>query len=522
VTTRALLAHATRTRSAALSTLATAGAALALATPCALAAEPAITTQPALQPSFSSSVPNYVTRCEASNSVAVNVRSNGNFVSVDAAPPMSGNFTAHVSLAAGQAFTIVVGEGLGAKTYTVRCLPSDFPEYKAQVLGPRQSAYYLTTPDLSLSQSKAYPASTYVAIFDNEGVPVWWYKTAEGIAQDADLDPNGDLSWALETGGERAFGRPGDVRVEQRNLDGALVKTLQTSGSPTDFHEAWPLANGDFLIDSFLLQTNVPVLEPLGTPVTLDVLDASFQELTADGQVAFSWNSIGHISPLESIRYWYFFFHYPGLEEKVLDWQHINAVMPYQNGYLISLRNTGAIYYIDAATGDVVWKLGGTPTPQSLRIIGDPDVATDFGSQHDVRAWPDGTVSVFDNGTRQFRPPRVVRFKIDEAEHTATLVQTLTDPSITFSACCGSARLLPGGNWVVAWGATPYVEELTPANRAVFRLQFVSSSISTFTYRAVPILAKQLTLSALIDAMDTMHPRAPGGAAISRGAASAP
>jgi hypothetical protein len=128
--------------------------------------------------------------------------------------------------------------------------------------------------------------------------------------------------------------------------------------------------------------------------------------------------------------------------------------------------------YIDASTGDVVWKLGGTTTPQSLRIVGDPEASTDLGSQHDVRAWPDGTISFFDNGTRDFQQPRVLRFKIDAAAGTATLIQTITDPNVRFSVCCGSARLLPGGDWVVAWGATPYVDELTPTGQVVFRLMF--------------------------------------------------
>jgi hypothetical protein len=62
---------------------------------------------------------------------------------------------------------------------------------------------------------------------------------------------------------------------------------------------------------------------------------------------------------------------YPGVPGVVWDWQHINSVEPYDNGYLISMRNTNAIYYIDASDGSIVWKLGGTETPQSLTIVSD-------------------------------------------------------------------------------------------------------------------------------------------------------
>jgi hypothetical protein len=471
----------------------------------ALAVAPVIGAQPALQPAFNPTVPNYVTRCEPGGSVDVTVHARGNPVSVDAGTAQTGNFATPVTLAGGQAFTIQVGTGANAATYNVRCLPEDFPQYTAQVLGTTQAAYYLTTPDFSFKRTD--PTSTYVALFDSNGVPVWWYRLSDAIAVDADLDPDGDLSWAVESGGEAAFGLPGKVHVEVRDLDGDLLNTLQTSGTPTDFHEAWPLANGNFLIDSYVPETEVPV-QLFGTPFTVNLLNASFQEVEPDGAVAYTWNSAGHISPAAGIRYWYFDNPYPGIEGKVWDYQHINAVMPYEEGYLVSLRNNDAIYYIQASTGDVIWKLGGTPTPQSLKILGEPEVSTAFTSQHDVRVWPDGTVSFFDNGTREFQQPRVMRFSIDAAAGTATLIQTLTDPEVSTSACCGSARLLPGGDWVVAWGATPYVEELTPTDGVVFRLTFASS---IFTYRAVPILPGQLSLAALIAGMNAMYPRTQGG-----------
>jgi hypothetical protein len=502
---RLLRAHA---RTDALRVLCLAALAGAGAFPaCAFAAEPAITFQPVLQPAFASSVPNYVTHCEPGGGVDVSVRANGNPVSVDAGAAQTGEFERHVALTPGQGFTIQVGSEASARTYNVRCLPENFPYYSVQVLGRRQAAYYLTT--VKASNPDPGPLSGYVIVFDDNGVPVWWRYSSEGVPTDADLDPNGEVSWAVETGELGLFGVPGSVRVEQRELDGSLVDTLHTAGSPTDFHEAWPTANGDFLIDSYLLREHLPV-QLLGIPFSVDVLDASFQEVETDGGVAFSWSSVGHVSPLESIKYWYFQVPYPGMEEGVWDWQHINSVMPYENGYLVSLRNTSAVYYIDAATGDVIWKLGGTHTPQSLRIIGDPEAASDLGSQHDIRAWPDGTISVLDNGSHELQQPRVLRFRINAPAGTATLIQTLTDPLVHLSLCCGSARLLPGGDWVVDWGAYAsgaprYIDELSPTGAVTFRLKVVYGA-----YRAVPISSEQLSLSALVDAMNAMNPRTPG------------
>ena len=52
----------------------------------------------------------------------------------------------------------------GGTTYDIRCLPSDFPDYTTTVTGtPQSNGYFLTL-------------GHYAAVFDKDGVPVWWYK----------------------------------------------------------------------------------------------------------------------------------------------------------------------------------------------------------------------------------------------------------------------------------------------------------------------------------------------------------
>ncbi len=470
----------------------------------AAAAGPVIRLSPALDPAFSPTIHNYVTRCGTSGSVNVYTRAAGTPVSVDGAAATLGISDTNVPLTSGQGFQITTGTGAALQSYEIRCLPSDFPVYSSQRFGAVQAAYYLVTPSVSYSGE----STPYVAMFDTNGVPVWWYREPDGgIPTDADLDPNGDLSWAVENT-LQLYGGPGQTRVEVHSLDGTLLNTLNTVGSPTDIHEALPLANGDFLIDSYVPQTGVD-LSSIGGTTDGQVLNATFQEIRPDGTVAYSWSAAGRLSPSESLAWWFIRTRYAGQTGLFWDWDHINSIQPYENGYLVSLRDTNAIYYINASTGDIVWKLGGTQTPQSLTILGDPDAAHDFGAQHDVRAWPDGTVSVHDNGGGQGRPPRVVRYRIDAAAKTATLIETLTDPlNTTPSQTSGSDRLMPGGDWTVAWGGTPYVDEITPSNQVVFRLTFAAP---IFTYRAVPILPGQITDAQLQTAMDTMYPRPAGG-----------
>jgi hypothetical protein len=99
----------------------------------------------------------------------------------------------------------------------------------------------------------------------------------------------------------------------------------------------------------------------------------------------------------------------------------------------------------------------------------------------------EGLLTLYDNGTDAGRAPRSVGYRIDEQARTATFVGQLTDRIAPSSDCCGSLRVLPGGNAVTAWGGNRWITEHRPDGRQVFRLD------ATFVYRAVPILPGQYT-----------------------------
>jgi len=166
-----------------------------------------------------------------------------------------------------------------------------------------------------------------------------------------------------------------------------------------------------------------------------------------------------------------------------------------------------------------VWKLGGTPSAQRLTFVGDPLLGP-IG-QHDARMWSDGSVSVFDNGDDSYHPPgrrraRVVRYSIDTNAHTATLVEQITDPLMTNavgSACCGSARRLPGGHWSIGYGNQGVNTEVTSSGSRVLSINYGDTSNSSsnpkpvlFTYRMDPVAAGVLSRGALRAGMDAMHP----------------
>jgi hypothetical protein len=186
---------------------------------------------------------------------------------------------------------------------------------------------------------------------------------------------------------------------------------------------------------------------------------------------------------------------------------HMNSIDVNADSVVTSLRHTNGIYKIDRDTGEIVWKVGGTPTPESLTVVGDPAGSEPLGGQHDARLHPDGTLTAFDNGQTHERPPRAVRFEIDEAAGTATFLEAISGlPEVTEAVCCGSARRSASGSWLVGWGRFPGqngITELAPDGARTFRLLFPVNN----SYRAVPVPAGKISRTELRDGMNVQHPR---------------
>ena len=255
------------------------------------------------------------------------------------------------------------------------------------------------------------------------------------------------------------------------------MKTLRAVGSPTDNHEIQPTPGGNYVLITYKIRNHVDTSAYTGNS-DASVLDGVVQKVSPRGKLLWQWSTAGHIGLAETDRWWsQISAHQP------YDIVHLNAVEPLRGGdILISLRHTDAVYRVDGKTGDIEWKLGGTPTPKSLTVVGDPLGAYPLGGQHDVRM-VDGTVTVHDNGTFLNRPPRAVRYRISGGK--AKFVQQLTDPLAPSSVCCGSARFNPDdASWLMSWGATPIVTEFNRKGKRTFLLE-IGGGI--FSYRAQAI-----------------------------------
>jgi hypothetical protein len=435
-----------------------------------------------LYPTFRPLIHDYVVRCH-DGPVTVNGHADGAWeAAVGNHPFRQGSFSEGVSLATGLQFTVIVLRvgGSQAYRYHVRCLPDDFPDYTFTRSGP-------VSPRFFSVDEAFFPAPTqrYAMIFNGHGVPLWWSRAAAWATR---VRPNGNVLWC-DFADDQTFG--------VHRLDGTLVRNLTPPDQGIDPHDLQFVGDGSYLVGKKVVQAHVDT-SAYGGSSDAAVTNEELQQVSANGQVTWDWRSQDHISLAETGHRWPWVINNAGLGG--YDIVHWNSIEPDGNSVIASFRNLDAVYKIRKDTGDIVWKLGGTTTPKSLTVKNDPRGAH-LGAQHDARLLPDGTLTVFDNRTNlDNHEPRAVRFRIDEANRTATVLESITDPDVPKSNCCGSARRLDNGDWLIDWGKDRPIGGYEPDGDRTFLLTIDS----TFSYRAEPVPSGAVSAQDLREAMDAM------------------
>lgn len=439
-----------------------------------------------LYPRFDPDQRRYVARCADGGARLAVDAAPGTRVSVEGSRSRSGAFHARVAVPPGADFEILARSGPRTRAYTVRCLPAGFPDWDYEA-GPHrveQGLFVVTFPRRGSPPER--PSPPWVVVIDQLGMPRWWFSPPTS-AIGGQILRGGRVTWSRSFGD--GYGVDPRMAHEVRSLSGELLRVIRTRGTITDSHEFEQLPNGNVLIDSFAPRAGLDLSRyenrrhPL--PERATAVFPEVQEIDSAGNVVWRWNSHSHIDLGETpIRWRDSVRSNPHLGpdgSPTYDPFHINSVDPDGDQVVVSLRHTDAVYGIDHHSGEVLWKLGGKRTEDSLRVIGDPFAEQLFGGQHDARLSEDGMLSVYDNGKDRPRPPRAVWFDLDLENRTATLRRQLTDPRITSSHCCGSVRPFAGG-WLVDWGRNRLLTAFDAAGRIAFRLDLPVS-----TYRAVPV-----------------------------------
>ena len=442
-----------------------------------------------LFPGYGPHITDYVVRCDDAPVMVSAHVSDPWLMSIAGSEARANDFSQTVPLSGGKTFTVTVRQAGSSQVYRyhVRCLPSDFPTYSFTRDGPVSPEYFAADTGFAPVPNR------YAIIFDNHGVPIWWYRAP---AVGPRVLPSGNVLWFLSRGQSSHY--------EIRRLNGSLVRTLTTAnGSAVNVHDLQLLAGGNYLIGAHTRAHHVDT-SAYGGSSDADVRRAELEEVSSDGHLLWDWRSEDHISLAETGRWWPFVIK-NGSTNGYYDLVHWNSIEPDGKSVIASFRHLDAVYRIRKSNGSIAWKLGGTTTPQSLEVRGDPESYT-FGGQHDARVLADGTLSVFDNRTGLDDPkPRAVRYAIDPTAGTATLLQSISDPDIPVSYCCGSARRLPDQDWLIDWGranlqGTGSIGGYEPDGQRTFLLTFDS----TFSYRAQPAPAGLLSAQDLRQGMNAM------------------
>jgi hypothetical protein len=417
-----------------------------------------------LTPAFSPSIHDYSVRCTTGkNAVTVTVTDS------------RGAQSTSLQIVEDQAIEV---RGL----YWIRCLPSDFPEIGVardpSGGGPTAGWYLLNS-------------STYAIVLDTNGTPVWYSRGPFVLDVDS-LEPN---AISFMPNATAPFGTSATNRFDLHSLDSLTTTTLMAVGSPTDGHELRLLPNGDHLLLTYPIVSGVDLtgLQSFGTDET--IADGEVQEIDSAGHVVWSWEASDHIDPVkESIE--------PAMDTvngaPVVDVFHFNSIDVDASGnLLLSARHTNALFYVDHASGTVLYKVGGSPFNKDgaacIQIVNDPQTA--FNMQHDARFLPNGDISLFDDHGASAGVARGVEYAIDHMANTATV--SFQFLGVGQSQYEGSFRRYPDGHSVIGWGYVPsderVVTEIDENGEDVFDITFEDQN----SYRAIKVPLSQLDIGML-------------------------
>ena len=327
--------------------------------------------------------------------------------------------------------------------------------FVAPYTGPGQAGPMILDPSGGLLWFKPLPryvSATNFRVQEYRGAPVltWW---------------QGDISI-------HGFGVGEDVIFSSSYTDVANIRG--GNGHRPDLHDFLLTSQGTALVTSYF-----PVLCNLsayGGSSHTALTDGLMQEIDVrTGLVMYEWTSLDHVGIGESYssaRSASTAFPY--------DFFHINSINLERDGsLLISARNTWTVYDVQPQTGQIAWRLGG----KRSSFKGAPSTRTAW--QHDPQELPDGSISIFDNGSSPTVEPqsRALVVSLNRQTATVTLEGQLTHTPRLVVESQGNAQLLSNGDWFLGWGQEPYFSELSPGGQQLFDAHFPPHTQSYRSFR---------------------------------------
>jgi hypothetical protein len=449
----------------------------------------ALTVSPlALRPAFSPSIYDYAMACSTgTNTLTLDMTAiAGGAVSLSqpSTTTWAPSASVPVSLTENQAAVVLARDATGfTQQYWIRCLPHDFP----LVVPNANPAVGSPTPGWYLIGSLFVTTGSgpYAMIVDANGTPIWYHRTTSEEGNPTVVTPLPDSTVGITTTSIPSTGTLYFLKTW-------MTQAITSVGVPLNNHELLLLPNGDFMLIAYPTLTGVDLtgLETYGPDST--ILDCAVQEVDQQGNLVWDWRASNHTDPVkESVV--------PagdGTAASPADVYHCNSIDVNADGdALISFRHMNAVLLVSKTTGNVVWKLGGTPYnkdgAQILTIQGDPETA--FYLQHDARFQPNGDISLFDDHSAAAAVPGVARgveYALDLGAGTAHVVWQYQGSAN--SAFLGSFRRYADGTNLIGWGAyngsaNLVFSEVDATGHDLLDMLFVSRGNWSYRAEKVPI-----------------------------------
>ncbi|HEY7891837.1 MAG TPA: arylsulfotransferase family protein [Solirubrobacteraceae bacterium] len=343
------------------------------------------------------------------------------------------------------------------------------------------------------------PSADGPIIFDDTGNLVWFHPMPSGTEaanlQVQSYEGKPVLSWWQGYIPPQGFGEGEEIVADSSYR--TLLRIHAGNGYRADLHDFH--LSGDH---TALLTVFNPVrcsLAPVGGTPHGAVTDGVFQEIDVKtGLVRREWHSVDHVGLSQSLA-----SGKSSSDAWPFDYFHINTIERRRDGsFLISARNTSALYFIDPASGQISLQIGGTHSDVEL------GAGSSTAYQHDAQELPNGEISIFDNGgvPMVHSQSRGIVIAVDPNHKTDTLIEQYEHPQPLKAASQGNLQLLGNGDYFLGWGAEPYFSEFTPAGAMVFdaRLPGLTESYRgyRFQWSAAPAYRPAIAVAAASSGVD--------------------
>jgi hypothetical protein len=268
------------------------------------------------------------------------------------------------------------------------------------------------------------------------------------------VDAAGEVVWYRETRGgangsvRRASGTflmidEGQGLLEVTPAGRVLAEVAQDSAQRRIHHDVLETASGSVLL----------LAQEWGEGRGTSIAGEAVWEWTPEtGALRKRWSVWDHLHPE---RDW-------GALSVPHDWLHANAISRGARGNLLmSFHYLNQVISIAPGYGGVEWRLGGVNATITL-----PDAGR-FTGQHTAAEIQPDRVLLFDNGFERVteRYSRALELQLDRASGTATALWEWRPSPDIWSRIVGSARRLPDGSTLVAFGAeTGFVGSTGPVS----------------------------------------------------------